>query len=270
MFEPRFTGFDLYSSNNVRQCFGELYTNEVFVEDKTGVKTLEILNAQFVADESSIFGKVDDSYLKKEIDWYKTEIQNISAMAEPVPALWKSTAGTDGETNSNYGWAVHSVENFLQYGSVLDELITNPFSRRAIMIYTRPEMQIDYNSRGKNDFMCTNNVQYFIRHSRLETLVSMRSNDAVFGYKCDRHWQMVVRDRLFSDLKPHYPHLTRGSIVWNAGSLHIYERHFYLVWGWLQTGKHDLSTKETDELRREYDQKNSSTKQMGSEILGGS
>lgn len=266
----RFTGFDLYSCNNVREMFAELFEKEVFVTDKTGVKTLEILNAQFVAGEHSIFGKIDDAYLKKEIDWYNTQEQNINWMEKPVPGLWKLSAGLDGQTNSNYGWAVYSAENVSQYSHVLDELVENPDSRRAIMIYTRPSMQVDYKTNNKNDFMCTNTVQYFIRHNHLETIVSMRSNDAVFGYKCDRHWQLVVRDKLFSELKEHYTHLTRGSIVWNAGSLHIYERHFFLVWAWIKTGKHDISMKEYGELRVEYDKQEKSIKQMGQEVLGGS
>lgn len=264
--EPRFTGFDLYSCNNVRQMFAELYEKGVFVTDKTGVKTLEILNAQFVAGEHVIFGKIDDTYLKKEVDWYDSQIQNISAMDPPVPALWKSTAGTNGETNSNYGWAVYHEKNGNQFAHVLQELSENPDSRRALMIYTRPTMHTVYKSNCKNDFMCTNTVQYFIRHRRLETIVCMRSNDAVFGYKCDRHWQMIVRDRLYSELQKIHPDLRRGSIVWNAGSLHMYERHFFLVWAWIKTGRHDVSMKEYGELRREYDELSNGNKQVGSEI----
>ena len=245
--------------------FAELYKNEVFVTDKTGVKTVEILNANFVAKESSLFGKIDDAYLRKEVAWYDSEIQNIGAMEKPVPALWQSTAGHNGETNSNYGWAVNSIDNGDQFGSVVVELLKNPFSRRAIMIYTRPSMQHEYCEDGKNDFMCTNHVQYFIRNNVLETIVNMRSNDAVFGYKCDRHWQMLVRDRLFGKLKDKMPALKRGSIEWTVGSLHIYERHFYLIWAWMNFGKHDVSMKEYDELRKEYE-----SKQMGKKILGNS
>ena len=266
----RFTGFDLFSCNNVRQMFGELFDKKVFIQDKTNVPMLEILNAQFVANETSIFGKIDDEYLKKELDWYNTQVNNINAMDSPVPKLWASTAGSNGETNSNYGWAIYSSQNWSQFQFCLNELTKNPTSRRAIMIYTRPSMQTDYNKNGMNDFMCTNNVQYFIRHNRLETIVNMRSNDAVFGYKCDRFWQMTVRDKLFYDLKEIYKDLSRGSIVWNVGSLHMYERHFFLVWAWIKTEKHDVSMKEYGELRAEYDNKEKRARQMGQEILGGS
>jgi thymidylate synthase len=230
----------------MRNAFSQLYEAEQFVIDKTGVKTLEIINASFVANGHSIYGKVDDEYLKKEIAWYLTEKQNIQAMDPPVPALWSSTAGVDGETNSNYGFLVFSPQNHHQYKNVLVELAANKFSRRAIMIYTRPEMWWMYSDYGKNDFVCTNNVQYLIRNNKLETLVYMRSNDAVFGYKCDRHWQMYVRDKLHRDLLKHYPDLKRGYIYWNVGSLHIYERHFYLVDYYIKTGIYDVIKSEYD------------------------
>jgi thymidylate synthase len=72
--------------------------------------------------------------------------------------------------------------------------------------------------------MCTNAVQYMIRHGALHAVVQMRSNDAVFGYKNDYAWQKHVLDRLSDELN-----IPAGDIHWNVGSLHVYERHFDLV-----------------------------------------
>ena len=94
------------------------------------------------------------------------------------------------------------------------------------MIYTRPIMHADYNRDGMSDFMCTNAVQYVIRNNRLNAIVQMRSNDVVFGYKNDRAWQQWVLNKLANDLE-----IDPGQIVWNAGSLHVYERHFNLLNG---------------------------------------
>lgn len=52
----------------------------------------------------------------------------------------------------------------------------------------------------------------------------MRSNDVVFGYKNDFAWQQYVALQLCDDLA-----LQLGNIVWNVGSLHVYERHFGLI-----------------------------------------
>ena len=52
----------------------------------------------------------------------------------------------------------------------------------------------------KNDFICTNAVSYYIRNSKLETVVQMRSNDAWAGYRNDYAWQLHVRDKLLQEL----------------------------------------------------------------------
>ena len=68
------------------------------------------------------------------------------------------------------------------------------------MIYTRPEIQEDYNQNGMSDFICTNTVQYFVRDDKLISFVNMRSNDVVFGYRNDRAWQLHVQEMLAKDL----------------------------------------------------------------------
>ena len=83
---------------------------------------------------------------------------------------------------------------------------------------------MDYNLNGMSDFMCTNAVQYLYRNGKLNAVVQMRSNDVVFGYKNDYAWQKFVLDKLAADLET-----DPGKIIWNAGSLHVYERHFKLV-----------------------------------------
>jgi thymidylate synthase len=94
--------------------------------------------------------------------------------------------------------------------------------------------------------MCTNAVQYAIRNNKLHAIVQMRSNDVVFGYRNDYAWQSYVLDLLCKDLN-----IERGDIHWNAGSLHVYERHFYLVHHWSLTGERHISKSDFDKLYSE-------------------
>jgi thymidylate synthase len=149
---------------------------------------------------------------------------NVNDIPAPVPAIWQSVANDDGIINSNYGWAIFHKDNYYQYENVANELRTHPDSRRAVMIYTRPKMWIDYCATGINDFICTNTVHYMIRDSRLHAIVSMRSNDAVFGYKNDYAWQMFVFDKLSKEIN-----VLKGDMHWNANSLHVYSRHYGLI-----------------------------------------
>ena len=212
-----------YVSDIRNILYNKLIKND-FVTDKTGVKTIEILNASFIADQPSIIGKVNEDYVKRELEWYKSQSLNVNDIPGETPQIWKMVASDKGEINSNYGWCIYSEENGYQFENVVDELVKNPYSRRANMIYTRPSMHGDYNRDGMSDFMCTNNVQYIIRNDQVHALVYMRSNDAVFGYKNDYAWQKHVLDEVASEIC-----VQAGDIHWNVSSLHIYERHFDLL-----------------------------------------
>lgn len=210
--------------NMIREEFKWLLANEFYVEDKSGVKLLEIVNASFIADEPSIFGKPNHSYIEREIEWYKSMSLNVNDIPGETPAVWKQVATPDGRINSNYGWCIWSRENGEQYNNVLHELRQKPTSRRATMIYTRPSMWVDYSRDGMSDFMCTNAVQYVIRDQALHAIVQMRSNDVFYGYRNDYAWNEYVLKILASDLD-----VSPGLIHWNVGSLHVYERNFNLV-----------------------------------------
>jgi len=219
----------VYGVNNIRNIFKEKLKNEEFVIDKTGVKTVEIINASFFADQPAIFGTVNEDYVQRELEWYKSMSLNVNDIPGGPPEIWKQVANPNGYINSNYGWCIYSQQNGDQYENVLNELIKNPGSRRATMIYNRPTMHDDYNKGGMSDFMCTNAVQYLIRDGALNALVYMRSNDAVFGYKNDYAWQKHVLEQLAADLKNEWLGVDVGSIYWNVASLHVYERHFKFI-----------------------------------------
>jgi thymidylate synthase len=215
---------------HIRDYFIQELKSERFITDKTGVKTIEMIGATFEANEPAIFGKPNEDYIQRELDWYKSmslyvkDIPGGKQEANP-PEIWTSVADSSGKINSNYGWAIWHKDNYLQYANVLGELLESPNSRRAVMIYTRPTMWQDYNRDGMSDFMCTNAVQYMIRDGQLVAVVQMRSNDVVFGYRNDYAWQKYVADMLTRDLGLD----VEPKIIWHVGSLHVYERHFNLV-----------------------------------------
>ena len=216
--------FAYHEVYHIREFFINDLHSENFVLDKSGCKMLELRSASFIANERAIFGTPNDDYINREISWYTSQSLNINDIPGGPPKIWQQVATPQGQIISNYGWCIFSNENHNQYQRVLAELIANPNSRRAIMIYTRPSMWNEYNKDGMSDFMCTNNVQYMIRNGKLETHVYMRSNDVVFGYKNDYAWQNYVRLMLAHELN-----VEPGLIFWNVGSLHVYERHFHLV-----------------------------------------
>jgi thymidylate synthase len=219
--------------SDIRKLFVDELAAERFTEDRTGGKTIEVLGASFTADEPAIFGIPNQTYIEAELQWYlngSTNINDIWKEKSP-PQAWEIAANEHGEINSNYGHLIFDDKFYRQYDMVIAELIRNPDSRRASMIYTRPSIWIEYNENGKNDFICTNSVTYYMRDHKLHCVVQMRSNDVVFGYKNDYAWQKYVLDKLCEDLMLHgaYSDIESGNITWQVQNLHVYERHFRLV-----------------------------------------
>ena len=223
--------------NDIRADFIDKLAAEEFTIDKTGSKTIEMIGASFLADEQAIFGEVNQEYVDAEIDWYlsgSTNVNDIYGKDREPPAAWQYTANEYGEINSNYGRLVFDHKYYSQFDMVVAELINNPDGRRATMVYNRPSIWVEFDDNGKNDFICTNAVTYYIRNNELHAVVQMRSNDVVFGYKNDYAWQKyLVRElceavnqsseNMFEDdIKP-------GNIIWQVQNLHVYERHFHLV-----------------------------------------
>jgi len=221
--------------DDIREYFIDELKNERFTEDRTGQKTIELLGASFIADESAIFGKPNEEYIQKELDWYysrSTNINDIYGDEREPPKAWQIAANRHGEINSNYGHLIFSPEFYSQCSSALYELVGNPDSRRACMIYNRPSIWHESKQNDKNDFICTNAVTYYIRDGLMHCVVQMRSNDVVFGYKNDFAWQSHTLDMMvdhYNVLNNDNRTVKNGNIYWQVQNLHVYERHFHLV-----------------------------------------
>ena len=61
---------------DIRQYFIDELKDEAYTIDKTGAKTIEMLGASFIADESAIFGTVNYDYVQEELDWYDSQSTN--------------------------------------------------------------------------------------------------------------------------------------------------------------------------------------------------
>lgn len=218
------------TTEDIRDELKRLYKEGVFREGKYG-KTVEIQNAHFLADKDWIIRKPNYDYAKREIEWYESQSLYVKDITGDVPKIWQMCADKDGKINSNYGWCIFSYENGSQYEHCLNRLLDDHHTREACMIYTRPSMQTDCNKNEMHDFMCTYSTQVFLNPINefgydLDYTVFMRSNDAVYGFCNDAIWAKHVRDKLVTDLNNRGLTVFPGKIIWNAGSLHVYERHF--------------------------------------------
>jgi len=222
-------------TQDIRNHFIAELAAEHFTIDRNGSKTIEMIGASFLADANCIFGFPNVDYIKAEIEWYTRAIPNVNIfkeLYEIVPKAWISTGDPFGAVNSNYGELVYSPKYHRQFVRACDELIQNPDSRRAQMVYNRPSIWTEYNEGGKNDFICTNAQTMYIRDGKLHMVCQMRSNDALWGYANDYAWAK----HLMSEAVKVINHVTEaeipieiGDLHWQVMNLHVYFRHFDLV-----------------------------------------
>ena len=229
------------NTSDILNIFKEKYSNKDFRilgtgNDRQQTKTLEIQGAHFIVDKPWIVREPNFDYFKRELAWYDSQSLYVDDIPGKTPDMWKKCADIEGKIVSNYGWCIYSNANYNQYKFYLNKLYKDPHTREATMIYTRPSMVEDGFENGMHDFMCTYSTQWFLNdtddnHYDLDCHVFMRSNDAVFGFNNDALWHSVVMLRLMDNLNTMFgkPIVRLGKMIWNTGSLHIYERHFNLL-----------------------------------------
>jgi thymidylate synthase len=154
-------------------------------------------------------------YAETEWQWYLSKNRNVSELKK-VAKIWDKMHNGDNIVNSNYGYQ-WSRNNQIEF--VIDELLKNPFSRRAVLtIYDGKEHNIHC-----FDTPCTLNIFFNITYGKLNMSVLMRSNDLVYGFCNDQYCfsklQELIANRLQIPVGWYYHHVN---------DLHIYEKHFNL------------------------------------------
>jgi len=165
--------------------------------------------------------KFNPNYGFTEWLWYLSQVpstNNIGKMAK----IWDMIKDENGECESNYGSYMFPTE---QWSWVVNELKNDPDSRRATIAINQPY----HKNKNQKDIPCTQYVQFFIRHGHLNMGVYMRSNDVIFGFCNDIFTFGLFHQLMRNDLREHYPDLQLGDYHHNAGSMHIYERHYEMA-----------------------------------------
>ena len=222
-----------YNTEDILKLFKNKYKNVEFRGN-----TVELQNIHFICDKDYIVREPNYDYAKREIEWYESQSLNVNDIPGGAPTIWKQVATSLGYINSNYGWCIFGEDNGKQYEHCLKSLLKDHMTRQAVMIYTRPQMQTDWNKNGMHDFMCTHYVHCFLNEVQhpennvevyeLKYIVYQRSCDAVFGFNNDFQWHKYVYDKLYNDLIDAGIPMSENKpfIEYNCGSLHVYDRHF--------------------------------------------
>ena len=127
--------------------------------------------------------------------------------------------------NGAYGYRMMG-----QIERAISLLIADQYSRQACMTILHP---IDCLPEGKsNDIPCNCFLQFLILDNALHFRVISRSSDFVTGLSIDIvHWQILFHCVL-NTLRGTYPNLIPGEIIYNLGSIHVYEQDKEMVNKW--------------------------------------
>ena len=194
------------------------------VVDTRGSEVLELIDQKLRLTNPTKLGiydrarKFKKEYAIAELLWYIGRDPKPGNIGE-LASIWKDIQDNEGRVESNYGLYIFG-EN---WEWVVTELESDPESRRAVIsIYSN-----NHKHSNDKDHPCTMSLQFLIRNEHLHLIWNMRSSDLVFGFCNDMFCAGMILQLMLNELDE--MDLRLGDITFNLGSLHIYERHFKMI-----------------------------------------
>lgn len=126
----------------------------------------------------------------------------------------------DGKTwRGGYGPRIRDLHfGFDQLAHVVDILKEDPLSRRAVIAIYEPQTDA---APGK-DIPCNDFLQFQSRLGALHLTVTVRSNDAMWGWSGINAFEWST----LQEIVAHLLGLTVGTLTFNVGNLHVYGKHW--------------------------------------------
>lgn len=121
---------------------------------------------------------------------------------------------------SCYGKTIFSDQTN-QWSKLIYELKEDLNSRRAVLNLYNSATSL---GQKRKDVACTSTIQYLIRQNKLDCIVTMRSNDLIWGLPNDIFFFTMLQERLSLELG-----VELGVYYHNVGSMHVYDRHFDMM-----------------------------------------
>lgn len=234
-------------NDDFRLCLNHLMNHGMTAHPR-GITTKELLNYHIsLRDPRNRVitfpeRKTSTKYLLGEFIWYLTGSNDVKGIL-PYATFWDGIRNSGdfdeypaGTINSNYGNRIFGhaepaafwegrIQPINQWAETVELLKRDKDTRQAIMnIHVPSDRHV-----GNKDVPCTLSLQWFIRENQLHLIVNMRSNDIILGFTNDVFQFTMLQEAMTLSLRETYPELQLGHYYHNAGSMHIYSRHFEMA-----------------------------------------
>jgi thymidylate synthase len=193
--------------------------------DRTGTGTRSIFGHQLRYDLSRGFPLVTTKrvHLRSvvgELIWFLAGDSNVRWLQDNGIRIWNEWADDDGELGPVYGvqwrsWPTPGGDQVDQLSAVLDQLRTNPDSRRMIVSA--------WNVADLEDMAlqpCHALFQFYVADGRLSCQLYQRSADLFLGVPFN-----IASYALLTHMVAAQVGLAVGDFVWTGGDCHIYDNH---------------------------------------------
>ena len=193
--------------------------------DRTGTGTRSVFGHQMRFDLNQGFPLVTTKkvFLRAiimELLWFLQGGSNVKWLQERGCTIWDEWARDDGELGPVYGvqwrnWPTPSGQHIDQISQVLQQLKTNPDSRR-IIVSAWNVADLD-----KMALMpCHAFFQFYVAEGRLSCQLYQRSADIFLGVPFN-----IASYALLTHMLAQQCDLAVGDFIWTGGDCHIYDNH---------------------------------------------
>jgi thymidylate synthase len=194
--------------------------NGVKKEDRTGVGTISVFGYQSRYDLSEGFPllttkKVFIKGIIHELLWFLSGDTNVKYLQRNGVHIWDEWANEEGDLGPVYGKQWRDFSGVDQISELIDEIKTNPESRRLIVsawnVPEIPDMKLP---------PCHCLFQFYVSDGKLSCQLYQRSADVFLGvpFNIASYALLTMMVAQVTDLKP-------GDFIHTLGDAHIYFNH---------------------------------------------
>ncbi len=193
--------------------------------DRTGTGTRSVFGRQIRYDLSEGFPllttkKVHFKSVAIELLWFLQGSTNVAWLQENGVRIWNEWADENGDLGPVYGhqwrsWPAHDGGTIDQIQQVIDQLKTDPDSRRIIVSAWNPADVPDMALPP-----CHALFQFYVADGKLSLQLYQRSADMFLGVPFN-----IASYALLTHMVAQQTGFDVGEFIWTGGDTHIYDNH---------------------------------------------